>query len=170
MIFLGHNTQRKHAKNISMPHGVLMAPDLWQVVRVWKCNRHYVMERKKKRNKESRKQCPWYVANMKEIENCGNGVHKDETVQRKIVKDGFTYVFKKMLTNSIQEKLDSGRLNSGRLDAWTLDAWTLGLWNPGHLDSGCLDSGRSNSGPLDTWTLDAWTLDAWTLDAWAFGL
>ena len=59
---------------------------------------------------------------MKEIENCGNGVHKDETVQRKIVKYGLTYVFKKMLTNSIQEKLDSGRLNSGRLDAWTLDA------------------------------------------------
>ena len=47
----------KHAENLPMPHGVLMAPDSWQFVRVWKCNRHYVMGRKKKRNKESVKQC-----------------------------------------------------------------------------------------------------------------
>ena len=42
----------KHSKTLTMSHGFLMSPDLWQF---GKCNRHYVMQHKKKRVKKSRK-------------------------------------------------------------------------------------------------------------------
>ena len=45
----------KHSKNLPMFYGALVAPDLWKFVRVWKCNRYYVIERKKNINKESKK-------------------------------------------------------------------------------------------------------------------
>ena len=73
-----------------MPHGVLIAADLWHFVKVRKCDRHIKKNARKRETKEIEDNvpslCKWYVRNVKKIEkfiSAQNGVNKDRKRQKK---------------------------------------------------------------------------------------